>query len=374
MSRTKVVIVIGQLGVGGGERQLFLLLKGIDRKKFDVTVISFNSGRGDYWEKPILDLGIRLVFVKRSRIVALRIVDLIGKLKQEKPEVLLCWTLHLNFFVGLAGKLLGVPRTIGSIRNDLFNPTKKDRPMHRWFGTKGVDFFIANSSKGKRDMVELLGVPAHKIKVINNAVVSDNLGGGVSEDRQSIREKLNLPLDGFLLLNVGRIEPSKNQVMLVRVLGRVCKNYPNVHGVFLGEGPSVPMLKEMAKELGVAANIHFPGKIPLAIQYFHAFDVMCHTGLADGMPNVLLEGAIRGLPLLSSRVNGSEDIIIDKETGFIVEYNDDENMAKAIVSLIENPTLSKELAVLGKQRVESEIFSVDTMVKAFELQLKGERQ
>lgn len=362
----KICFVIGQLGIGGGERQLFLLLKGLDKTKFKPCVISFNPDKNDYWEEPIRELGVPVLFINRSPNKIKRLVELYKILSRERPSVVISWTLPLNFFVGIIASIIHIPLSIGSIRNDLYNPMKKERPLQRFLGTKGCNLFVTNSTRGKLDLINRMGVSPEKVRVIFNAVTLHHLNESGIESRDAIREKLQLPLHSFLLVSVGRIESSKNPEMLVRVLKRLSEKYDNVGAVFIGEGPETDKLKNMAMSWGINDKVFFTGKIPLAIRYLKAFDILCHTGLADGMPNVLLEGAVCGLPIVATRVNGSEDIIEHAFSGYLVDYNNDERFSEYVEVIYKNADLAIKMGEAARERVMSEDFQEEGMVQKFE--------
>ena len=99
----KVVYLIGQLGVGGSERQLYLLLKGINRDRFVPIVITFNPGLNEYWEEPIRALGVPLLGVPRSWNKLWRLWALAGLLRRIQPHIVHSWELRLNFAAAFVG-------------------------------------------------------------------------------------------------------------------------------------------------------------------------------------------------------------------------------------------------------------------------------
>jgi glycosyltransferase involved in cell wall biosynthesis len=366
----KIVFVIGQLGVGGGEKQLVLLLRHLDRSRFDAGVITFHPGAGDYWENPIQSLGVPLHAVSRRPNVALRLVEFFGLLRRIRPTIVVSWTLHLNFVAAVLGKLAGARFTIGSIRNDLFNPMKHARPLQRYFGTKAADLFVANSNRGREDMTQRLCIPPGKVVVIFNAVTSPD-AEKIRQNREEIRRALRLPESAFLVVNVGRIEPSKNQSMLVRVVGKIADGAPDLHAVLVGEGPDRVRISELASSLGIGDRIHMTGLVPGAADMLRAFDLMCHTGRADGMPNVLLEAGISGLPIVSTRVNGSEDVVEHGASGYLVDYDDDSSFAAAVLELYRDPSLRRRFGERARERMGSDAFRPDGMAARFEAIFEG---
>lgn len=361
----RVAFVIGQLAVGGGEKQLYLLLRGLDRSRFEPSVVTFHPGAGDYWEQPIEELGVPVHGVRRGRPLALRLVELFGLLRRLRPDVVVSWSLHLNFPTAILGRLAGARLAVASIRNDLFNPMKRDRPLHRFFGIRGADVLVANSTRGREDLALRLGIDPARVVVIFNAVTVPPPGERM-HTRDETRAALGLRRAAFLIVNVGRIEPSKNQSMLIRALGRIAAEASDAEVVLIGEGPDTGVVRGLATSLGLGSRVRPLGLVPGVAAKLNAFDVMCHTGVADGMPNVLLEAAACGLPVVSTRVNGSEDVVEEGESGYLVDYGDDAALASKILDLYRAPALRERFGRRGRERARGDSFDERAMVRRFE--------
>lgn len=368
MTTQKVGIFIGQLGMGGGERQLYLLLSKIDTKRFVPIVITFNPDRKDFWEEKIVQRGIKVIGIPRSSNKFNRVIRLYRILKSEKFDTIISWTLHLNLLVSLLGWFSGVKIRICSVRNDLFNRIVLDRPIQRFTGVKVASLFathfIANSSKGRSDLVKRLGVRPNKVSVIFNAVVLDI--DSFSHKMAAVREQFGWSSESVLIVNIGRLDTCKNQKMLIEVMSVLAPKAPKVHAVFIGEGDLGEEYVDLAKELHIEDRVHFIGKLPKAVNYLQAFDIMCHTSFSEGMPNVLLEGAINKLPIVSTRVNGAEDIVLDGSSGFIVDHNQNEDLAQKLLCLYESEQLRSIMGQKARERVRAVEFSQEHMVSSFE--------
>src|SRR4030067_452745 len=112
----KICYIIGQLTVGGAERQLYELVKGINREKFYPVVISLSEG--GYWSKEIQQLGIQVIEMRRRKNIEFaRLFKLIRLLKMIKPEIVHTYLFPANSYGRIASILSKVPVIIASERN-----------------------------------------------------------------------------------------------------------------------------------------------------------------------------------------------------------------------------------------------------------------
>ena len=112
--KVTAAIIAGQLVVGGAEQQLYLWLSHLDRQRFDPVVITLNPG--DYWEKPIEDLGIPLIRVHRNRNRLARLIRIVRILRAYQPSLVHGWHTFSSVYAGFAGKILGI-KSLGGMRS-----------------------------------------------------------------------------------------------------------------------------------------------------------------------------------------------------------------------------------------------------------------
>ncbi len=119
-----------------------------------------------------------------------------------------------------------------------------------------------------------------------------------------------------------------------------------------GEGPEEPSLRALARELGLADQISFPGflgreQLEAAYRHHHLFVHPSRTtpeGDREGIPNSLLEAMAYGLPVISTRHSGIPEAITDGQDGLLLERPDPSSLAATIFQLIENPSLYERLS------------------------------
>lgn len=122
--------------------------------------------------------------------------------------------------------------------------------------------------------------------------------------------------------------------------------------IIVGDGPLREQFECMAKALGIAGSVEFVGLQSNVLIQFHRGNLAVLPSRFEGMPNAVLEAMACGLPCVATRVSGSEDIIQHGINGLLVEPQDYENMAKALLTLLCDPVLAKKYGHAARIRIE----------------------
>jgi glycosyltransferase involved in cell wall biosynthesis len=140
--------------------------------------------------------------------------------------------------------------------------------------------------------------------------------------------------------------------MAVRVAAIIAKEYPEMHMVMAGyDRGSLAMVQQLAKDLGVADKIDFPGYInnQQKNEYAAELDIYICTNRVDNAPVTFIEMMALGLPIVSVNVGGIPFLLKEEVNGLMVDLDDDDAMAKRIISIINQPYLGRELASNARQ-------------------------
>lgn len=352
----KIVIIAGQLVVGGAEKQLFLWLSNLDRSKFDPVVVTLHPGYNDYWENEIVALGIPILCVPRRHNRFLRAFDIVEKLRPFRPQLIHGWHLFSSPYAGLVAKILGT-KSLGSLRTsfDTFQKNSLEASLTFYL----TDAILANSKSAAEQLFIAKKRQSQKIYCVPNAV--DALSSERFVTRDVLSSRFGISLDDVLIGSLGRLDPKKHFPSLLQVMALLQEHTRNVHFLLIGDGPERQKLETMATELGISNHVTFTGEVPGASAWLSALDIFCFTSLDEGLPNVVLEAAMAGVPVVAWRLPFIEEIITDGETGLLVEPNNLDDFRDAILSLLHNPSLGVALGVTGRKHVQKE-FSLDKFI------------
>ncbi|MCU1718335.1 glycosyltransferase [Pseudomonas sp. 5P_3.1_Bac2] len=147
--------------------------------------------------------------------------------------------------------------------------------------------------------------------------------------RAEAREQLGLPADAWVVANVGRLHPDKDQATLLEAFAQALPQLPEGSLlVILGKGRLESALKTQAQQLGIARSVRFLGQVPQARRYFKAFDAFALSSDHEPFGMVLLEAMVAGVPVIASNCGGAPEVI--KGAGLLFPLRDADSLAQGL--------------------------------------------
>lgn len=229
--------------------------------------------------------------------------------------------------------------------------------LRRVYGRAKAVVAISEFTRGK---LIAFGVNADRITVVLPGADPD--ASVTQADIDAVRHKY--VLDGSrVILSVGRLIPRKNHVALVRALPKILERIPDTLLLIAGQGPCMWAVCQEAQRLGVRAQLVMPGKVEerdLAALYA-ACDVFAlpagadTRGQVEGFGLVFSEAHVHAKPVVAGNSGGVPEAVLDGETGLLVEPDDVDGLAEAILGILEDAALAGRLGHNGRKRVEDEL-------------------
>ncbi|MEW6510662.1 MAG: glycosyltransferase family 4 protein [Bacteroidota bacterium] len=164
---------------------------------------------------------------------------------------------------------------------------------------------------------------------------------------------------------VGRLHPQKGHRVLIAAAAELLRSVPKVKFLIIGEGELRGELEAYATELGIADHIIFMGARTDVVPLLGTMDIFVLPSLWEGHPLVLMEAMAAGLPIVASAVDGVTEIVRDGKDALLVPPGDPLRLAGAIQRLLTSASLRQRLGSKGRE-VARERFSVKRMVKETE--------
>ena len=223
-----------------------------------------------------------------------------------------------------------------------------------------VTQFVTVSLDLARWLVEDVGIPARKVTTIGNGVDTRRFDG---RDREDARRTLRIPDGGIAIGTVGRLDPVKDQLGLVRAFARLAGD-PRTLLLIAGDGPCRRELEAAVAALGLTGRVRLLGERADVPRVLAGLDVFALSSLGEGISNTILEAMATGLPVVATRVGGNPELVTDGTTGLLVPPSSPEALAGALRRYLDAPTLAMGHGRAGRARVEAE-FSLDRMVTAY---------
>ncbi|HTK60465.1 MAG TPA: glycosyltransferase family 4 protein [Candidatus Baltobacteraceae bacterium] len=225
---------------------------------------------------------------------------------------------------------------------------------------KGAKLVVANSH-ATADELAAFGIDPGSALVLTPAV-----------DLALAADTLDLGLEGEkIVLSVGRLVPRKGFDRLIRILPELRRTCGDVRLVIAGSGPEEDHLRQDAVRAGVDAYVRFliaPERMTLASLYresdVFALAVRASEDDVEGFGIVLLEAALFGLPVVSSRVGGIPEAVEEETTGLLVDPGSESELAEALKRILCDAGLAKRLGEAGRARV-LRAFTWESRAEAF---------
>lgn len=170
--------------------------------------------------------------------------------------------------------------------------------------------------------------------------------------RGEARRRWGLPAEARVLGFLGRLVRDKGIVELAVAWDDLAKRYPDLHLLLVGpEEPRDPVPPEVLAALQRHPRVRFAGLVEDTPLAYATCDLVTLPTYREGFPNVPLEAAAMGLPVVATRVPGCVDAVIDGETGLLVPPRDAEALARAISRYLDDPELARRHGQAGRARV-----------------------
>lgn len=283
-------------------------------------------------------------------------------LRENRIEIVHTHDFYTNVFGIAAARLARVPLKIASKRETGgMRSQMQKRIENRIF--KSADRITVNSIAVKDFLIEQK-ISAQKIKVIYNGLDLERLEPKATNRAETCAE-FNLPADDkikFITLVANLRHRVKNQPMFLRAAQIVSSKFPNAHFVVAGEGELKNVLENSASEFGISERTHFIGRCEKIGDLLSISFAGTLTSFAEGFSNSILEYMAASLPVVATRVGGAGEAVVEGETGFLVESDDDEALGKRLIELLQNETKAREMGKAGRKIVE-EKFSCSAQLK-----------
>jgi glycosyltransferase involved in cell wall biosynthesis len=366
----KLTIIITDLSLGGAQMMLLKLMQGIDRSRFNPTIISLTMV-GEIG-KHIEDLGIpvKALLMKPGFPSPFKFIELVKQLREIKPDVVNTWMYHADLFGGVAARLAGVRGLTWGIRHSDLSENKNKKSTLRimrlcakissWLPRA----ILSCSERAKINHIEA-GYCARKFTVITNGFDLSRFVPDAGA-KVSICAELGLYPDVLLVGLIGRIDPQKNHEGFIEAAAMVAHALPKVHFLLAGSGVDYGNLhlNNLIAKTDFQERFHLLGRRDDMPHLMASLDLLASSSWGEAFPNVLGEAMASGVPCVVTDVGDSAWIV--GETGRVVPAGEMLELAQAIQELLEISSFERlELGVLARKRV-AEFFEIRSVVRQYE--------
>jgi len=354
--------------VGGTEGQLVRLATGLDRERFEPSVICLSTA-GPYRE-PLEAAGIRVEVAgfrgfttfRNPRQVAIELMHLYRFMRRVKPTIVhgfLFWAYVIGAYAAWCAR---VPIFISSRRSLGYHKMRMDFRAMEWVANRVTRLVVANSETVRQDSIRQEGLPPEMTRVIYNGLDPACFASAASTH---IRTSLQIPAGATLFAVISNFIHYKGHATFLEAWAIVVRRYPKAIALLVGEGPTRVGHEATVQSMGLDANIRFLGTRQDVPDILATIDALVHPSDEEGFSNAILEAMAAGKPVVATAVGGNPEAIVEGETGHLVPTRDGGALAEAILRLMDDPEKARAFGRAGRRRVE-ERFTEDRMVAQYD--------
>lgn len=288
---------------------------------------------------------------------ALPLIKALGILRHQSIEAIECWQpLPFGLIALLLNQAFSVPYIVWSHGNDIRRPLRYPlaRPLMR-LALDHAALIVANTSDTKTELLRLQQ-PPHRITVIHPLIDPDRFHPDIDGSRVISKHGL---AGRRILLTVARLDEVKGIDIVMRAMPHVLDAVPDAVYLIVGDGPLRERLETLASELGISDHVILAGRVDYwseeLPQYYNACDVFVMTsrgttrrGETESFGMAYVEAGACGKPVIGSRVGGVQEAIRDGVTGLLVDPTDVGDVANAVIRLLTDDLLAREMGRNGR--------------------------
>lgn len=337
-----VSFLLASLGSGGAERVVSLLANKMVERGHQVEIIclKFNDVYYQTDSRVKVTLAMQQTKNRLTEVFWLR-----KYLKKQNPDVVIPFTEGVYCFTILSLLGTGIP-IIASERLDPAAMSKTRKILKRLL-LPFADWLVVQTQSIKEYFPESI---QKKTSIIYNPVNDESL----SPTLPSREGRLNR------IISVGRLYPQKNQAMMIRAFAKVADVFPDWQLVIFGEGPLRAELESLVSSFKLQDRVLLPGRTEHVVEELRKSKIFCMSSDYEGMSNAMIEAICVGLPIVSTKVSGTDELIQDGINGLLVDVKNENGLKDALVKVIQDEELMRKMGEASCKKAS--LFQIGTIV------------
>lgn len=377
----KILRIINRLNLGGPTYNAAYLTKYLEDEFETLLVAGMKDDSEASSEFIVENLGLKPKYIENMyREISPKndwkaYCDIKKIIEEFKPDIVHTHAAKSGTLGRLAAINCGVPVILhtfhGHVFHSYFNPikTKVFLTIERYLA-KRTSRIIAISNIQKEELCKQFKVaPPNKCEVIPLGFDLGRFQKNNEEKRRVFREKYNLQENDIAIGIIGRLVPIKNHKLFIEAFANVKKqSNKNIKAIIIGDGESRLEVEDIVKENGLKkssnsaknADVLFTSWIKQIETALPGLDIVCLTSFNEGTPVSLIEAQAANVPIVSTKVGGIEDIVIENKTALLAENNNLADFSNQLLKLVDDDNLRTNMSEAGYEYVKN-TYSYNTL-------------
>jgi glycosyltransferase involved in cell wall biosynthesis len=344
-----VLFIIDTLQIGGAENQVITLATALSKDPYRVQVCCL---RRPIQAATLQARGIPFVSLNmRLRYWPVAVYKLFRLIRQVKPQIVHTHLGGADFWGKLVSIFAGVP-VIFTTKHGMPQWKNRIQLITERLENLYTDKVIAVSEEIRQYILKQRVISPEKIITIPNSVDIERFSQADSRDRK--RAEIGVISSELLIGTVARLVQVKRLDYLLEAAHTVCEKLPETRFVIIGDGPLREKLEVQASQLNLLPQkVMFLGSRVDIPELLSALDIFVLSSETEGLPVSMLEAMAALKPVIVPKVGAIPQVILDRQNGLLISPHDPAGLAEAILTLAEDDTLRRSLAVKGNRTVET---------------------
>lgn len=342
-------------GVGGKERRCLQLIKGlIELYGCEIHLVLFDDIIG-YPEIKELDVKIYVLGRKNRKDLSMysKLVKLINQIN---PDLVLSWSLMSSFWLNFIHLFLRFNYLCAYVASTLPPSKYSIKNIIKLISFNRAKYIIGNSKLG----LEVFEVPNSKSYLIYNGFDFRRIEN--LSPIYIVKNSLDVKTR-YLITMVARVSEGKDYKTYIEGARLVLEERDDVTFLAIGDGPLLDYFKKQLSETE-KNYIKFIGQMSNIEDIINASDICVLCSDSEGISNFILESMALGKPVIATNTGGTPEIVINEESGYLIQQKDKIDLKNKIISLLVNDLMREKFGANGKQIAISK-FSLKEMCKDY---------
>lgn len=370
MRKINLLYIITKLELGGAQKQLLSLIKGLDKEKYNVLL--FTASDGFLMDEAFF---VRGLSVKRSRFLErsinpvldiLALFELYIYIMRNSIDIVHTHSSKAGIVGRWAARLAGVRRIIHTVHGWSFNDHQFsiERHIFRWLERRMAGFTDALIVVSKHDRDEGL---RNKIgredayRLVRYGIDHEDFHG--KRDPAGIRAELGIKDGEAAIGTISCLKPQKSPEDFVKLASLVRKDVPGVKFLLAGDGVLRADVERLIRKYDLADSLMLLGWRRDIPEILSALDVFVLTSLWEGLPITVLESMAASCPVVVTDTGGVGEVVEDGRNGFLVGRRDVEKMSDRVVGLLKDASGRGRMARYARSSLDGR-FTTRSMVES----------
>lgn len=348
MEPARVMHVITRMIVGGAQRNTLETAARLDAKRYHADVVCGPQTGPEgslHAEARARGVALHIVPSLRRKLRPLgdlrALVALTRRMRRDRPALVHTHSSKAGILGRWAARLAGVPVVIHTVHGWGFHEGQPRwvAAAYRWLErttARGADVLVTVSNADRAAGLAVgIGTPA-QYRLIRSAI--DISRPSLSDvEVGALRTEWGVAANARVVGSVGRLAPQKDPIAFVELAAQVCAQRPDAQFVWLGDGPLRAAVEARIASRGLAGRITLAGLQADADRQLGAFDVLVSTSRWEGLPRVLVEALLAGVPVVASEIPAHREALADGRFGRLVPAGAGAAWAEAVCAVLDGP-------------------------------------